>query len=316
MLSEKTTDVVVVGELNMDLIMNGLHAFPQVGKEILAKTMELTLGSSSAIFAGNLSSLGTRVTFVGKIGNDLFGRMTLEALHRHNVATDMVIEVPALRTGATVVLNYDNDRANITHLGAMEKLYLNDLPIQKFASARHLHVASCFLQKGLKDDVASLFRQAKAMGLSTSLDPQWDPEEIWDLNLREILPFTDVFFPNEGELLQLTRQSSVERALDTLSDYEGIIAVKQGSRGSIVSSAGVRCAMPAFLNKNVVDAIGAGDSFDAGFIHQYLRHSDLNTCQRYANLVAAISTTAPGGTGAFADIHHKIDNAQKLYGFE
>jgi sugar/nucleoside kinase (ribokinase family) len=315
MLSDKTTDVVVVGELNMDLIMNGLHAFPQVGKEILAKSMELTLGSSSAIFAGNLSSLGSRVAFVGKIGNDLFGRMTIEALQRLNVSTDMVIEVPSLRTGATVVLNYDNDRANITHLGAMEELRIDELPIENFASARHLHVASCFLQKGLKNDLASLFRKVKAMGLTTSLDPQWDPEEHWDLNLEEILPFTDVFFPNEGELLNLTRQNNVESALDALSAYKCIIAAKLGSKGSVISSSAGRCVLPAYLNKHVVDAIGAGDSFDAAFIHEFIRDRDLNACQRFANLVAAISTTAPGGTGAFTDIRYKIENAQRLYGF-
>jgi sugar/nucleoside kinase (ribokinase family) len=315
MLAGKTTDVVVVGELNMDLIMNGLHAFPQVGKEIIAASMELTLGSSSAIFASNLSSLGSRVEFVGKIGQDLFGRMTLESLQRQNVGTEMIIEVPSLRTGATVVLNFDNDRANVTHPGAMEQLQISDLPVEKFASARHLHVASCFLQKGLKKDLASLFRKVKEFGLTTSLDPQWDPAENWDLNLEEILPFTDVFLPNEGELLNLTKQDNVESALKMLGGYKCIIAVKLGSQGSIISSPAGRCAMPAFLNERVVDAIGAGDSFDAAFIHEFIRESDLETCQRFANLVAAISTTAPGGTGAFDNIHYKIENAATLYGF-
>jgi sugar/nucleoside kinase (ribokinase family) len=281
----------------------------------MAANMELTLGSSSAIFASNLSSLGSRVTFAGKVGGDLFGRMTIDSLHRQHVSTDMVIEVSSLRTGATVVLNYDNDRANVTYAGAMEQLELGDLPLEKFASAKHLHVASCFLQKGLKKDLAALFRKAKEYGLTTSLDPQWDPEEIWDLDLGQLLPLVDVFLPNEIELLHLAKQDTVESALDMLSGHDNIIAVKLGTRGSIISSPAGRCAMPAFLNERIVDAIGAGDSFDAGFVHEFIRHRDLESCQRFATLVAAISTTAAGGTGAFTDIQYKIENAGTLYGF-
>ena len=315
MMSDKTIDVVVVGELNMDLIMNGAQAFPQVGKEIIAANMDLTLGSSSAIFASNLSSLGSRVSFAGKIGNDLFGRMTLDSLQRQNVVTDMVIEVPSLRTGATVILNYGNDRANVTYLGAMEQLELSDLPVEKFSSAKHLHVASCFLQKGLKKDIATLFRTVREYGLTTSLDPQWDPEENWDLDLREVLPLVDIFLPNERELLNLTKQNNVESALDMVAAYGNITAVKRGLKGSIVSSPAGRCAMAAFVNDRVVDAIGAGDSFDAAFIHEFIRQRDMEACQRFANLIAAISTTAAGGTGAFADIHYKIENARSLDGF-
>ena len=64
----KQFDVIVVGELNVDLIMNQLHSFPETGKEKLAEKMLLTLGSSSAIFASNLAALGMKVSFVGKIG--------------------------------------------------------------------------------------------------------------------------------------------------------------------------------------------------------------------------------------------------------
>ena len=65
---EKQFDVIVIGELNVDLILNQIDAFPEIGKEKLADNMTLTLGSSSAIFASNLSALGMRVSFIGKIG--------------------------------------------------------------------------------------------------------------------------------------------------------------------------------------------------------------------------------------------------------
>src|SRR5262249_6954778 len=176
-------DVLVVGELNVDLILDGLCALPEVGKEILACSMTLTLGSSSAIFASNLSCLGPRVAFLGKVGCDLFGSFVMERLRARGVDTSRVVTVPGLATGATVALNHGEDRAMITAMGAMEHLTLADVTAGHLASARHLHVSSVFLQPGLAPDMATLFRRAREAGMSTSFNPQWDPAEAWDLDL-------------------------------------------------------------------------------------------------------------------------------------
>ena len=74
------TDVIVVGELNVDLILDKIESLPETGKEKLAERMSLTLGSSSAIFASNLSSLGMKVSFVAKAGNDIFGDFCMDRL--------------------------------------------------------------------------------------------------------------------------------------------------------------------------------------------------------------------------------------------
>ena len=88
---KKVFDVIVVGELNVDLILNQIESFPEVGKEKLADNMTLTLGSSSAIFASNLSALGMRVSFIGKTGNDIFGRFCKDQLNEKGVDTSMLI---------------------------------------------------------------------------------------------------------------------------------------------------------------------------------------------------------------------------------
>ena len=119
---DKNFDVIVIGELNVDLILNQIDSLPEIGKEILASKMDLVLGSSSAIFASNLSSLGAKVSFLGKIGNDSFGDLVINSLKTKGVNTDLVIREDKLKTGATVVLNYGEDRANVTHPGAMEHL--------------------------------------------------------------------------------------------------------------------------------------------------------------------------------------------------
>jgi len=149
--------------------------------------------------------------------------------------------------------------------------------------------------------VAALFQRAKACGLTTSFDPQWDPLEQWDLNLPAILPHVDVFLPNEQEILHLTRKPTVEEAMAELRSYARTVVVKQGNLGALGMSKGEHLFSPSFLNTEVVDAIGAGDSFDAGFVSCFIEGQALEECLRFGNLVGAISTTAAGGTGAFTD---------------
>lgn len=312
----KKFDVIVVGELNIDLILNQLSSFPKVGTEILANQMTLTLGSSSAIFASNLSSLGAKVAFIAKIGTDIFGDLTLQCLQRNGVDTNMVIQSGALTTGATVILNVDEDRAMITHPGAMENLTIDDIQLANLSHARHLHFSSYFLQPGLQKNVITLFQEAKKAGLTTSFDTQWDPHEKWELDLDNILPFVDVFLPNEKELLLLTGKENLEEAFDHIKKSVNTLAVKLGNIGSISVNKGKVLFKPAFFNGEVVDAIGAGDSFNAGFIYKFIQHAPIETCQEFGNLIGYISTTAPGGTTAFTDIEIAIKKAKERFQYE
>ncbi len=312
-MQQKKYDVIVVGELNVDLILNRIDGFPEMGKEKLAAEMTLTLGSSSAIFASNLSALGAKVAFLGKIGNDRFGELVLESLRQKGVSTDLIIQDEKLNTGATIVLNYDEDRAMVTHAGAMEHLTLQDIHQEKLALARHLHFSSFFLQPGLRQDVHTMFALAKSLGLSTSFDMQWDPAEEWDMDYQAILPEVDVFFPNTQELTELTGQINMREAIKRLSAANTIV-VKKGSAGSSVWNKGQEHPLPAFLNSDVVDAIGAGDSFNAGFIFKYIRGASLDECQRFGNLCGAINTTAAGGTTAFTNYDEIIKIAEKRFG--
>ena len=255
----KKFDVLVVGELNVDLILNGIKGFPEIGKEKLAGQMNLTLGSSSAIFAANLSALGAKVAFLGKIGADSFGDLVLDSLQQKGVNTELIIRDHNLNTGATIVLNYDEDRAMVTHTGAMEQLTIKDISREKLAQARHLHFSSYFLQQGMKHNVGKMFQMAKDAGLTTSFDMQWDPAEKWDLDFRNVLPYVDVFLPNRQELMELTGQINIGEGVKALGKTN-IVAVKIGADGSSCWQDGRETVQPAFTNEQVADAIGAGDS--------------------------------------------------------
>lgn len=296
---EKLVDVLVVGELNVDLILNKIEKFPEVGKEVLAKEMTLTLGSSSAIFASNISSLGARVAFIGKIGKDKFGEVVLESLQENGVDVSMIRIDERWGTGATVILNVDEDRANTTYPGAMDHLTIDDISDEDLMKARHLHFSSYFLQPGMWGNLGNLFRKAKALGLTTSFDMQWDPQETWQLDIADVLPHVDVFLPNEAEIMLLTGENDLKKAVEAVKDYVHVLAIKRGNKGSLVWHQGQLSDLPPFLNRNVVDAIGAGDSFNAGFIYKFINGSPVAECQRFGNLTGAVSTTAAGGTAAF-----------------
>ncbi len=313
---KKNWDVIVVGELNVDLILNQIESFPETGKEKLADKMTLTLGSSSAIFASNLSALGINVAFIAKIGNDVFGRFCKEQLEIKGVDTSLLIMEDDLRTGATIVLNFGEDRAMITHQGAMKYLGLSDISPDRVASAKHLHFSSYFLQPGFKDGLYDLFKLAKDAGLTTSLDVQWDPSEKWIFDFKKILPVVDVFLPNETELLKLTGENSIESALKAMNGLGKFIVIKKGNEGSLLSHNGKIVTGRSFRNDNVVDAIGAGDSFNAGFIFKFISGSSPEDCQTFGNLIGAISTTQPGGTTAFTGYEDTMKIAKQKFGYE
>jgi sugar/nucleoside kinase (ribokinase family) len=298
-MSQRKNDVIVVGELNIDLILSDIAKFPEIGKEVLANEMKQTLGSSSAIFANNLSILGTQVSYLGKVGTDGYADQIFSVLQQAGVDVSNILRSHKLYTGITVALNFGNNRAMVTYPGAMCDLTINDISDDALKSSSHMHLSSLFLQTGLIPDIVELFKRAKSFGLTTSLDPQWDPEEKWDINLKALLPFVDVFLPNETELKNLTGSEFILDGINVIKPFSNVIVVKNGTEGAIMWDGEKIINHPACLNENVVDAIGAGDSFDAGFINGFINRKSLEKCLELGILMGAVNTTAAGGTGAF-----------------
>lgn len=308
----KPYDILVVGELNVDLILNQLNKAPEFGKEQRADKMTLTLGSSSAIFASNCSSLGSKVAFCGKVGEDGFGNFVMQSLAETNVNADSVMVEKNLKTGVTVIFNYQNDRMMVTHPGAMEHMTVDEIPEEVMKKSRHLHTSAIFFQPGIKKDLVKLFSRAKKLGLTTSMDTQWDPEEEWNIDIKKILPVLDFFLPNEDELIALTDSSSLREALDKISGFETTVVVKQGEKGATMYRNGEAKSIPAYKITNYVDAIGAGDSFDAGFISSFLKGKTLSESLEIGNMAAAVSTTAAGGTTAITSFDNVIEKGKTM----
>ena len=287
-------DILVAGEINPDLILSGnvIPEFNQVEK--IVDRAALTIGSSSAIFACGAARLGLRVAFIGVCGDDVFGRFMLDEMQKRDVDISHVIVRAQGQTGLSVILNQGTNRAILTHPGLIPALQASDVTDALLCQARHLHVASYYLQTNLQPEMPGLFRRAHVLGLTTSLDTNYDPSEKW-IRLEELLPDTDVFLPNQTEALSITHTSDVESATRQLAQKANLVTVKLGAQGALACQ-GDTITRSNSISVHVVDTVGAGDTFDAGFIYGFLKQWPLERSLQFACVCGALSTQTAGGT--------------------
>ncbi len=291
--------ILVAGELNADMVLSGLPSLPVLGRELLGTGFTMAMGSSSAITAARLAALGRTslgkadpdyaVDFVGLVGDDDVGRFVIAQLRGFGVQTDHVQTVD-LPTGVTIALTYAHDRAFVTYPGAMTAFDGAAITPELLSRYDHLHVGSFFLQTGLQPQIARIFEIARAQGVTTSLDPGWDPSETWLNNplLAPALAQVDDFLPNEDEAAAL--------GASLRSLVHGTLIVKRGGRGATAYPAdGAALDLPA-LPVQVVDTTGAGDAFDAGYLYaRHVRGEALEYALRFAIACGAQAVTQIGG---------------------
>ena len=297
--------VLVLGEINPDVIVTDPDPRPAFGQvERSVAGIELTIGSSSAIFACGLARLGMGVGFYGAVGDDAFGRFMLDALAERGIDVSACVVLPGMPTGASVILASPRDRAILTAVGAIDGIDLAAVPRALVLRARHLHVGSWFLQARSHAGLPGLFADARASGLTTSLDCNWDPDDAWT-GVDAMLAHTDVFLPNAAEATRLTGLDDVEAAAWELlrrapsrraaGQPAPTVAVKLGRDGALAVSGDEVVRVPA-LAVDVVDTTGAGDSFGGGFVHGWLAGWPLRAALELAVACGSLSCRRPGGT--------------------
>lgn len=298
-------DVTIAGELNLDLILYGLPRELPTERELLADGMNLTLGSSSAIVAHNLACLGCRVGFISRIGDDSLGQIAMDRMSAVGVEVSKVKRMAdGSQTGLTVILHHEGARNILTYPGTIFELSFEDLDFDYLADSQHFHLSSFYLQRGLKGRIAEIFKRLKKAGLTISLDTNDDPDDAWGGELSEALRYVDVFMPNEREVRKVAGTENLEAAIARVAEMVPLLVVKIGPQGALAQRGHERTTA-APVKVTPVDAVGAGDSFDAGFLSQYVRGADLQTCLATGNLGGALSTTRPGGTEAFRDREYR-----------
>jgi len=285
-------DLLVVGDANADLVLRGGDIVPRFGqREQLVDHAELVLGGSGAILAAGAAKLGLDVAMVACVGDDPLGRLIRDELAAAGVDVGAVRAVDAA-TGVSVGLVREDDRSMLTATGALAHLRAEDVPDELLADARHVHVASPFLQDGLAPGLRALTGR---VGGTTSLDPGWDPRERWDVPADAF----DIVLPNAEEALRLAgrEDGDVEAAARTLAARGPLVVVKLGADGALAVRGGETTRVPA-PRIDVVDSTGAGDSFDAGFLAAWLGGDGARGEVARGEVAGA---EAAGGEGAAGD---------------
>lgn len=287
--------LLVVGDANPDLVLRG-DVVPRWGQaEQLLDAADLVLGGSAAITACGAARLGVPTRLIAAVGADVYGGYVRDVLAARGVdATGLrTVDAP---TGLSVILSGADDRTILTLTGAIDALTAADVVLD---GVSHVHVASFFLQPRLAAGLAEVFARARAAGIGTSLDTNWDPAQRW-AGVREVLAHTDVFLPNAAELAAVTGIERVDRAAATLVAGGTTVVLKQGAAGARAWWPGGQCTAPG-LRVEPVDTTGAGDSFNAGFLSGRLAGEPVPRCLRMAAAAGSLSTRAAGGTGAQPD---------------
>lgn len=291
-------DVTVVGDSCVDILMYGLPEELPFERELLASDMALRIGGSGAITSHNLAALGTRTGLITALANDEFGNLCRAELHSAGVDLSRCLNRPEARTGVTVHLQHTELRHMFTYAGTIFELGFDDLDLDYLANSRHLHMPSYYLQRALTPHIPELFRRLKSSGLTISLDPNDDPANTWDRCILEALPFVDILLPNERETCLIAGEHDIDMAIACLRKLVPLLIVKRGSRGASAYTRNEEFHAPA-KEVLVVDAVGAGDSFNAGYLHEWLLSRDIQKALGFGNACGSASTTMSGGTSAF-----------------
>jgi sugar/nucleoside kinase (ribokinase family) len=290
-------EVLVAGDLFLDLVMSGFPSWPRMGEESLAREFYKEAGGGAAITACGLSKLGIRTGVAGVVGKE-DGQWMLQRLSGLGVNIDGIRLTAAQPTAFTVSVSTKTDRTFLTYGGANRELpsLLDELMREGgLKQARHVHMAHAMDPATLQNSLEVL----TDAGRTISMDIGWHPEWYADARAISALQRVDVFFPNEREGEIITRERDSRRMLQSFEDM-GLrrVALKLGQAGAALLWDGAIFFQPPG-NIEPVDTTGAGDCFDAGFLYAWLAGMDPQMCLRAGVACGELSARAMGGIAGF-----------------
>lgn len=292
----KKYDIVTAMDLCVDFLVQLGNVVPEFGqKEQLVEDYTIELGGSCSIFACQAAKLGLKIAGLGAVGDDFFGRLIRDKLDSAGVITDYIRIDRSVKTGMGAALcKRDGDRSILTYAGSIEAAGIEDMTDEILASTKHLHIGSFYLLKKLEKNLLEIVRTAKKYGATISLDTNWDPYETWDGGIFDLLPLVDIFQPNENEIMAITRKNNLEEAVKSILELVPVITLKRGKKGAAVITREKYFHVEP-VDVPVVDTVGAGDSFDAGFLYGFLSELDLFECLKIGSICGSLNTRMAGG---------------------
>jgi sugar/nucleoside kinase (ribokinase family) len=272
--------IAVVGNVNLDLKTSPIPASDRLladGETSVEEIYE-SLGGGGANLAVAAARLGGAVHLCAAVGNDELGAKIAQALRRFGVTPHL--RPKPVATGRSINLNWDNSQRHfLSSLPHTRLLQADDVDFAELSGCRHLFRADIWFAEGmLEAGNGQVLRRARDLGMTTSLDINWDP--LWSAagsaqrvsvrqrQVLEILPLVDYVHGNERELAIFTGQADVRAACRMLTDRgAGAVVCHRGAAGSAIFSAGTGwCQVPATPVQRIVCQTGTGDVFSAAFL--------------------------------------------------
>ncbi|HEY7306780.1 MAG TPA: carbohydrate kinase family protein [Bryobacteraceae bacterium] len=289
--------VLCSGNLVYDTLVSPVEEL-HWGPTTFVDCIECHAGGNGANTARALATLGVPVRLLGAVGRDVQGRLLLRTLEQSGVDTSFIEHLKAPTSASVVVVNESGERKFFHQMGASREALRNGIQFtpELCRGVTHFHLASLFVLPRLRAQGPETLVRARAAGLTTSFDTNWDPEAGWMGTLAPCLPYIDVLFMNEEEARMITgsvKPSEIAKAV--IRGGLGTLALKMGGNGCAIYTEGSEILCPAF-EVTAKDTTGAGDCFAAGFLAAMLDGAALPEAGRFANAVAALSVQKTGAT--------------------
>lgn len=286
---QEANEVVCAGILVADHVCTPMDRLPPEGHLMAVDGMYLLTGGCAANVAVNVAKQGVRVGAVGKVGDDYWGRFVCEDLRSRGVETAQIGVSKVQQTSQTMILLCKGqDRRFVHTFGANRELRSEDIDRAYLQGARVFYLGGYLVLPNLDaHDLAELFRYCRELGILTVLDVVVPTGFQYSGELEPVLPYTDVFLPNNDEAEMLTGAVRPERQAAILRERgTGTVVVTMGGDGLLYAQGDEMWRAEHFPSV-VVDQTGAGDAFCAGFISGMVRGLDLDGCIHYGSALGA-----------------------------
>ncbi|MCI0682112.1 MAG: carbohydrate kinase family protein [Gemmataceae bacterium] len=313
--------VLCAGIIVADHVCTPIERVPGAGELVMADGMLLTIGGCAANAAVDLAKMGVRTAVVGRVGKDAFGRIVTDFLRDAQVDATHIRVSATADTSQTLIVNVQGqDRRFIHTFGANAEFSAADVPLTLLDTCKVLYIGGYLLMPGLQDDeLIPLFTAARARGVKTVVDVAIPKPDEYLPRLRKLLPYVDVFLPNNHEGEALTGEKDPLRQAETFQRLGVRTAIiTMGGEGSILVQDGLRLRAGVY-RVPFVDASGGGDAFDAGYIYGLLHDLGPEDCLRVASALGASCVRAVGTTpGVFtqsecdAFLHEQVLRIERI----
>lgn len=295
-----TRPLAVVGNVNVDLIMGPISAWPLAGTEVIADHDQLRPGGAAAYAALTWQALGAEFQVAANVGNDAFGQWLAGSFPNHSS------QWPRQATSTTVsvgITHPDGERTFFTTRGHLPELSwpaVREALDEDMVRGGLLLLSGSYLTDKLTHDYDLLFDWAVANDISVALDPGW-PSGGWSEHLiaqtKDWVSRSTYLLINEVEAKHLTGSSSIHLSLEHLQQIlprNGLAVIKAGPLGAFARNATgevLHCKAPEV---NVIDTIGAGDVFNANFLYALAQGEDVYPALSFgANAASLAISTSP-----------------------